>query len=367
MRIVYLVHFNLRRGSGVYKKIRDQVSWWVASGHDVRLCVVTRQEETRKEFLESDLGAIVSVEMYKAGLSPSSLAERLDAFRRARDTILGWNPDVVYTRLDLYYPPVADIGRNKPLVIEVNGFHSVELLRYSRFQWAYSRLTMGRLLNAAAGLVFVTRELSEMDVYSRFRKPYRVIGNGICLREFEPVPPVLQGEVHLVFIGHNGIPWHGVDKIMYLARACPDWRFDIVGTEALDDARELPNVHFHGFLDRGRYVRLLERAECAIGTLALHRAGINEASPLKTREYLAYGIPVVTGYLDTDFPEETEFMLRLPNEEDNVKDNVPAIRHFVAKWRGKRVPRSDVLRIDSRQKEAERLSFFASLLDTKGR
>jgi hypothetical protein len=88
---------------------------------------------------------------------------------------------------------------------------------------------------------------------------------------------------------------------------------------------------------------------------------MQEACPLKTREYLAYGLPVVIGYKDTDFPRGEDFLLQLPNREDNVRQELPAIREFVLRWKGKRVPRDAIAHIDGVTKELARLEFFSSL------
>lgn len=63
----------------------------------------------------------------------------------------------------------------------------------------------------------------------------------------------------------------------------------------------------------------------AVSSLALHRDGLNEASPLKTREYLVAGVPVLTAYRDTDFLRGAPFLLQLPNVEDNVLPHLAEI------------------------------------------
>jgi hypothetical protein len=90
---------------------------------------------------------------------------------------------------------------------------------------------------------------------------------------------------------------------------------------------------------------------------------MSEASPLKTREYLLHGLPVLTAYHDTDFlGEEPWFLLRLPNSEDNVGTSLPAIRAWAASIRGRRVPRDAVVaRLSSEGKERARLAFLDRL------
>ena len=91
---------------------------------------------------------------------------------------------------------------------------------------------------------------------------------------------------------------------------------------------------------------------------------MQEACPLKVREYLGHGLPVVIAYEDTDFVgEQPWFLLRLPNRESNVADGIGAISTFLNDVRGRRVPRSDVAdRIGSHVKERRRLDFIQGLL-----
>ena len=112
--------------------------------------------------------------------------------------------------------------------------------------------------------------------------------------------------------------------------------FDVIGY-SLNDVpahNQLPpNIKFRGFLNTSEYVNNLSKADVAIGSLSLHVNNMNEASPLKVREYLAYGLPVVIGYKDTDFPNGASFLLELHNCEDNITSNVQLIKDFVCQWR----------------------------------
>jgi hypothetical protein len=96
----------------------------------------------------------------------------------------------------------------------------------------------------------------------------------------------------------------------------------------------------------------------ALGTLALHRNQMHEASPLKNSAYLAYGLPLIAAHTDTNFPNPPPCILQLPNTPDNVETHLPAIRQFVERMRGVRVPRDQVQHLDVRMKEQQRLAFF---------
>jgi hypothetical protein len=168
-----------------------------------------------------------------------------------------------------------------------------------------------------------------------------------------------------VFIGNPGYPWHGVDKLIDLACRMPDVHIDIVGYDKLPDFEPLPvNLTLHGYLSKNKYQQVLANADAAISSLALHRVQLQEASPLKSRECLAFGLPLVTAYADTDLDDtDCDFLLKIPNKEDNIQTHARSIRDFAYRMRGRRADREFLRKyIDADQKEAMRLSFFEELL-----
>jgi hypothetical protein len=88
---------------------------------------------------------------------------------------------------------------------------------------------------------------------------------------------------------------------------------------------------------------------------------MQEASPLKTREYLAHGLPVIIGYQDTDFRDGAEFLLELPNTEDSIRPNQHRIRAFVESWCDRRVSREQICHLDTKEKERVRLRFLTEV------
>jgi hypothetical protein len=89
---------------------------------------------------------------------------------------------------------------------------------------------------------------------------------------------------------------------------------------------------------------------------------MTEASPLKSREYLALGLPIISRYEDTDFPEGRDFILRLPSDNRQLSDFASEIETFANNWKGRRVSRNEISNIDVNAKERSRLDFFYSLL-----
>jgi glycosyltransferase involved in cell wall biosynthesis len=233
-----------------------------------------------------------------------------------------------------------------------------------RYRYWYNRLTRGRLLSHGRGMVYVSGDFAKLPHFDRFAKPNVVIGNGIDLSLYEPLPLPTNQKPHLVYIGSPHQTWHGLDKIMKLAEACPDWQFDIIGSQADELGHRLPpNVQMHGFLARRDYEPLFAQADVALGTLALHRNGFNEASPLKNGEYLAFGLPLIIAHNETNFLQPPSFILQIPNTPDNIRTHLNDIRQFVHAMRGVRVPRSEIAHLDVHQKEQQRLAFFRQMVE----
>lgn len=365
LKIAY-VAAGMNLALGVGKKVLAQLDAWQQAGHDARLFV----QSSRPPAADGGLPhAREDVEVLVAEVA-GGRSSLVDLMRRRRmleslaTSVRRWRPDLIYLRFTTYYPAIERLVREIPTVIEVNTDDVREYREtVASYRYLYHRWRRGRLFGPARGLACVTSELARSANFVGFRKPIFVSGNGIDLRRYTPLaPPPAHARPRLAFIGSPGAPWHGIDKILALASRCPDWDFDVIGLDGATSDGAAPNVAFHGPLERAAYEPVLARADVGIGSLALHRKGMDEASPLKVREYLAFGLPVIIGYRDTDFPDGAEFVLELPNAPDNVSRGVERIRAFVERSRGRRVPREAVAHLDVRVKEARRLDFFCRVL-----
>jgi hypothetical protein len=354
MRIAYVVHLDVSKESGLLKKIISQVKLWNHWGSDTRLFVAN--PGTRVWCGLSDLP--VTIVTYKQGN-----VRRLRASDQLGRRVFEWNPDLVYMRDGAYCPAWGRLSRGFRTIMEVNTDKDAEYkLTVDRLQYAYHKVTGHILTDQAAGLVFVTHELC--DRFPEKTKPRVVIPNSFDLRVVPEMPGAVRTEEapNLVFVGSRGAVWHGVDMIPAIASRLPDHSFDVVGYAPADTGRGVPqNVHLHGHLGKKGYEGILRRADVAVSSLALFRIGLEEASPLKTREYLAYGLPVIMGYTDSDFPDPVPFILKVDMRQLSYAECAEAIRSFTQSWRGQRVPRDCITHVDLQAKEQRRLSFFEEI------
>lgn len=327
MRIAYLCYWDVRSDDGVSQKVQTQTNAWRAAGHDVLV----------------------------AAVAPATVRERLRRTRDACRAIRRFRPDVLYVRYDLFLPPAWLLAMRERTVVELNSEDRAEWRLRSRGAAAYNELNRRMLLSAAAGTVAVAHELA--PVHGRTL----VLGNGVDPAATHSLPAPSNDRPRVVFIGSPRQPWQGFDKVVRLARRRPELDVDVIGPDASQMPDAPANVAVHGHLPPAAYRPLLARADVALGTLALHRKSMGEASPLKVREYLLSGIPTVIAYDDTDLRGiAAPWLLRLPNTESNVDDRAAEIAAFAQGMRGVRVPRDLAEeRMGAPAKEARRLAFLA--------
>lgn len=356
LRIAYLAHGVDGRTGGVRAKILGQASAWPRLDPSIDVGVFVRVEAgTEQDWVGED--HVIQVRSSRAGI----LGRLIERERLTLD-VRRWRPHLVYLRQSTVSPSLIALASTTPTVVELNTLDLAELRLRSRWRYWYARLARDTLLRAARGIVAVSQPIADDRDVTRLQRPTVVVPNGIDLDLHQPLPAALGPKPRLVFLGTPGAPWHGVDKIARLARLEPSWTIDVVGPDR--DALSVPphNVRMHGLLAPEQVRPILAAADVAIGPLAFHRLGLTSASPLKVAEYLAHGIATIIAYRDERFPTGAEFLLELPNSEDNVETSIDAIRAFVRRWVGRRVSRAAVAPIDVRRIEERRLTFLRSVL-----
>lgn len=353
MKIAYLGQMaDVSGETSIAKKIRGQCVAWLDAGHEVRYFSLVPSGSVWSGM------APVSVDLLVRG----GLLQRMARSFRLAKRIEEWRPDVIYFRYAYHSPGLVRLFQEIPTVAEINSDDAAEYsLTLSPAKVAFHRLTRKRLLRTMSGFVAVTNELAER--FAGFGKPIRVIANGIPLADFRTLPPADPASLRLVFMGSRGSPWHGLHRVAELARMIPGAIVDVIGISAVDAPPEARSTAmcYHGALPRERYEPLLAAATAAIGTMGLYVKGMREACPLKVREYLAAGLPVIAAYHDTDVAADAAYFLQLPNSAASLESHGDRIRAFVESWRGRRVPRSAIAHLDSAGKEARRLEFIREL------
>ena len=364
MRIAYVsLHWPRTLISGVGKKILRQISAWTAAGHEVQLFMHSVHRETDSPLIPGEVFYYPEIGGVKGEWG------RITAARRLLDAVKLYRPDVIYLRYGMYIYPIHRLIGIAPVVEDVTTNDIIQHKELGVTYALYNRMTRGFLLRHVKGLVTISKELAYSPVFSHYGKPTIVIANGIDLENFQPLPAPANTIPRLVFMGNPtaGFAAHGIDKLIKLAELCPDIQIDVIGYDRLPRYQSLPtNITFHGYMSSNHYQILLANSDVAVSSLAFHRVGMQEQSPLKSREYLAYGLPMVVPYIDTDLNDlKCDFLLNIPNREDNIQTHAEVIRDFAYRMRGRRVDRQMIMPIDQTRKETERLRFFEEIIFTK--
>lgn len=363
MKIAYVAEWDFSESSGVGKKMVAQSTAWCELGHEVRLFIVSPEATISSDFTNVCAGIDSYTSQFLSMLPRGSFRTYLNKMlcsKRMYRELKGFSPDIIYYRQGIYYPGLSKVLSVSPFIMELNTDDLSEMELESSLKRALYKLGRGRLLRESRGLVAVSNEIASL--YEQYGKPIEVIANGVSSDwSKECISRKLKKNAQLVFVGSPDQPWHGVDKIADLAGNLVDVDFHIVGGHSAP-ADPLDNVTYHNNMNSRQLVELYSWMDIGIGTLALHRKNMEEASPLKVRDYLLNGLPVIIGYDDTDLKGQ-KFLLNIGNYEENIINSLREIESFIKRWRGARITRQEVEPIiGTRFKEESRLAHFSRVL-----
>ncbi|TMP49542.1 MULTISPECIES: glycosyltransferase [unclassified Pseudoalteromonas] len=169
------------------------------------------------------------------------------------------------------------------------------------------------------------------------------MGNGILVRNESTVlrnSVWPANELKLVAVA-NISNWHGFDRVLKAIAVTNNLQlpyrvtFTLIGEgDELNNLRKLSqtlgvekNIHFIGKKVGGELSEILAGSHVGISSLGLFRKGLNEASDLKTREYMLSGLPVIGVGVDPDFHSECKFRYVIPND-DSIESLIQLIKSF---------------------------------------
>lgn len=86
-------------------------------------------------------------------------------------------------------------------------------------------------------------------------------------------------------------------------------------------------IEFCGELEGKELDKQYDESDLAVGSLGLYKKGLEQGAPIKLREYCSRGIPFIYGYRDTGFRGDEEYLLNLPNKDEEI-DMQPVIAFY---------------------------------------
>lgn len=205
------------------------------------------------------------------------------------------------------------------------------------FEIGYYRIIAEKILsgkvfkNAAFG-ISVTKELAEYENKRCNSYKNYIVSNGVEVESNAlRTPPLFDGKsIHLFMLVGFKASWHGIARLvnsMKHYQGNSTIQIDIIG-EVTEDDKELVslanlqnNIRFLPSMSSGQLDHQLNIYHAGLGTLALYKKNMHEASPLKVREYISRGFPVIYAYDDTDLSADDRFSnycLEFPNNDSVI-------------------------------------------------
>ena len=351
-KLAYILDWKFGPNSGVGQKVIDQVTSWNSFGLKTSLIVVCPR---------NDASAWQEVPEVTAVLPYSNFFSRSFARKRAIRFAENSGANLFYTRFGILTPFFVKKILTMPTILELNFLGLTEHKRRSKFLFLYLIYIRRKAFRRSVGACAVTNEIAaEFLQIVNNKIPCESFPNSIDLSKLPILKTIKNSKPKLVFVGSPHMVAHGVDRIEDLSDVLPEFEFHIIGPN--ESAIKRNNMIFTGELFGQELYGYLEGMDVAISVLALERNRLSEASPLKTRLYLGLGLPVIAGYRDTSFSQNSEFFCTISAEKlpsDQV--TLLKIRDFVSFWSNKRVGRHLVESIDSSVLEKSRVNFLTNI------
>ena len=81
-------------------------------------------------------------------------------------------------------------------------------------------------------------------------------------------------------------------------------KLHIIGNISASSDHRDDRIVFHGVRDEQYIEEIASECDVGLSSFALFRKNMSEACPLKVRQYLAMGIPVYSGHVDSGLPPD---------------------------------------------------------------
>lgn len=322
MKIAYILEWDISKDSGVLNKVLSQTKIWKEQGHDVIIFAITpnKRNECKINYIKQ---YSIDVRLLKGSLK--TYLNKIISIKKVQKDLEEFKPDIVYIRQSIWYPGIDKLLSSFNSIMELNtdDLNEIKLLpKIKQYVYLYGR---EKMIRSIKGFVSVSYEIEEL--YKKYNKPIVTIANGYDISKIPKFEKHKNKRKQVIFVGSPDQPWHGVEKIVYMAKKLPEFDFHIVGP-ILNLSEKINNLTFHGYLEKKELFELYKKMDVGIGTLSLYKKKMQEASTLKVREYIAFKLPVILGYKDTDL-DGKEYVLNIGNYENNVIDNIEKIRKFI--------------------------------------
>ncbi len=219
-------------------------------------------------------------------------------------------PDVILLRHNVHDPlQMWFIKRSRNVLTVHHAIEDAEFRalggRSAGLKASLERFFGTRSLASASGLIGLTDEILEHE-QSRHRATGRhrlhsVYPNGRLMSADAPLDE--RDEIPtLAFVASEFSPWQGLEDLLNaLEGQGSRVRVDVIGglsQSQRDRCERVDGVVVHGMLGGDDLDRMMRRAWVGLAPLRADSQGLTQTCSLKVRDYLAAGVPVVSGQAD---------------------------------------------------------------------
>lgn len=223
--------------------------------------------------------------------------------------------DIVYYRYSAYVPifniSLLWLSLFRTVWIEYNTVAKYEL---GLLQWwlpMLHEIQMFILRHSCVHHIAVTREIKELEklpedttiMPNGYYRDQLFVGNQIDLENIirKIQKEKEKGKKVIVFVG-NDKPWHGVERVINFMSKLDQAYLVLIGNiKNYTDLAQMEKQNFVlrlGNINSSNLPVIYELADFGIGSFGLDVNQMKEACPLKVREYLWFGLPVIINYID---------------------------------------------------------------------
>ena len=181
----------------------------------------------------------------------------------------------------------------KKYIIEINTKNRDELKISSKMKLILNNIVEKALYKNAKKIICITNEIKEYieKIYSG--TPVKVMENGYS---FPNVEEKKDKNIFLLLFG-DGPELNNLKP-------------------KIDSCK---NCFYNGKIDKNYLLSLYKNIDVAFSSFGLFRNNLREARPLKTREYLYFGVPVIYAYDENPILEKKDYMFKYYNNDKELE------------------------------------------------
>lgn len=233
-----------------------------------------------------------------------------------------------YDKLILRYPGfdpvcVTFLSHTSRIILEHHAKEGPFLRSIKDIRWPFEWMFGGSWIRCFHAITAVTPEILEYQIKrSRFQGKQAYYPNTISVDAYHvsdgPIYSDSDGAIKLGMVFSKNYQWSGINKIIDALNKASKHNIELHIAGMCDislkrDIKHSDSVVYHGVLPIEKLDCFYQKIHLGIGSFSLQKAGgISQATPLKIREFLAHGIPVVYPYDDPALPNDFPFKLQIP-------------------------------------------------------